>query len=78
MKRFYLPVRVMILPVTIQETTSPPIIGDGQQSGVGGAHAAGELEVLAEEHRGAEHRDADQATRPGREPWSGCGRGAAG
>ena len=32
---------------------------DGQQAGLGRAVAAGDLEVLAEERRAAEHRDAD-------------------
>ena len=40
---------------------------DRHQPGMGGAHAAGDLEVLAQVDRGTEHRDADHQGRAGRQ-----------
>ena len=58
---FQRPVRLMIWPPTVEETSRPRHQRDGQQAGLGRAVAAGDLEVLAEEGGATEHRDADGA-----------------
>ena len=62
---------VMIRPLTMLETSSPPTIAIDIRPASVGRHAAGELEVLAEVDRRAEHREPDQHRGGGRQ-----GRGA--
>ena len=62
-----LPVRLISRPETVEDTSTPAISGMVSRPASVGRVAAADLEVLAEEHRAAEHRHADREARDDRE-----------